>query len=146
VSASIVTPWTDRVDGDGKPHTAAAELEVTDEDILYMERTDSASVRPAVTLHYRRLNAFIGDYLGRMRRGETLVIDAPRDVCEGELVRLEITFERLAPVVLAAEVVALWAGQAEILVVAGRMTDHVVAPIFVSALGLRHTAALLELA
>ena len=63
-------------------------IEVADEDILCAE--PAAEMRPSVQLRYLQVNEFLGQYLGRIRRGEPMVVPAPRGVERGDLVDVEI--------------------------------------------------------
>src|SRR5262249_47655141 len=118
-----------------------AELEIDDADIVCCEPAEDG--RAAVRLRYRRINAFLGDYLGRFRRGEATLMDAPADARVGDVIDVEVAIDGFDPFVLHGQIAALWAGQARVKFVTGRMTDRIIAPLAERALGKHFAEALL---
>jgi hypothetical protein len=119
----------------------ADEQELGDADIVCYEPAEN--YRSGIRLRYRRLNAFLGEYLGRLRRGETLLMNAPQDATQGDVIDVEIAIDGHTPFVLHAQVMALWAGQARVRFVIGKLTDRIVAPLVSRALGDHVAQALL---
>ena len=117
------------------------ELEIDDADIACVEPAEDG--RSGIRLRYRRLNAFLGDYLRRLRRGESMLMDAPRDANQDDVIDVEIAIDGEPPFVLHAQIMALWAGQARVRFIVGRLTDRIVAPIIERALGAHVAQALL---
>ncbi|HEY7955986.1 MAG TPA: hypothetical protein VII38_11870 [Polyangia bacterium] len=117
-------------------------IEVADEDILCAE--PAAEMRPSVQLRYLQVNEFLGQYLGRIRRGEPMVVPAPRGVERGDLVDVEIAIAQRERIILHAQVIERWplssSELAEVQFFAGRLTDRIVLPIAERALGGRLTA------
>lgn len=117
-------------------------IEVGDEDILCAE--PAVGMRPSVQLRYRHVNAFLGHYLGRIRRGEPMVVPAPLGIARGDLVDVEIAIARLERFILHAQVIERWpissSELAEVQFFAGRLTDRIVQPIAERALGGRLAA------
>ena len=120
---------------------ALAELEIGDDDIVCYEPAEGS--RSAIRLRYRRLNAFLGDYIGRLRRGESMLMNAPRDARDGDVIDVDIAIDGHEPFVLHAQIMAVWAGQARVKFVIGKLTDRIVAPLMEGALGPHLARALL---
>jgi hypothetical protein len=122
------------------------ELEVCDEDIACAEPADGA--RPAVRMSYDRVNAFLGQYLATIRRGESMVVPAPRGLHHGDLLDVEIAIADLDRFVLHAQVLTRWplaeSDLAEVQFMAGRLTDRIVRPVVERALGARAAAQMLS--
>jgi hypothetical protein len=123
------------------PLTDRPELEIDEKDIVCYEPMEG--MRSAIRLRYRRLNAFLGDYISRLRRGESMLMTAPRDAHDGDVIDVDIAIDGHAPFVLHAQIVAVWAGQARVKFVIGKLTDRIVAPIIEGALGPHLARALL---
>ena len=117
------------------------EMEVDDADIVCYEPVEDG--RSGIRLRYRRMNAFLGDYIGRLRRGESMLMDAPRDANQDDVIDVEIAIDGEPPFVLHAQIMALWAGQARVRFIVGKLTDRIVAPILERALGAHVVQALL---
>jgi hypothetical protein len=98
-----------------------------------------------VRMHYRNANAFLGLYLGRIRRGLTLLADVPDWTLPGDVVDVEITIDGHEPLLLFAQVERAWQNNAELRFVAGRITDGVVYPLLSRALDRRHANRLLSM-
>ena len=100
-----------------------------------------------VQVQYDRVNVFLGQYL-KVRRGEPLVVPAPRSVGAGDLIDVEIAIDDLERFVLHAQLLQRWplanSELAEVQLVAGRLTDRIVAPLVERVLGARHAAGLLR--
>ncbi|HJZ84132.1 MAG TPA: hypothetical protein VKN99_03135 [Polyangia bacterium] len=108
------------------------------------EPTLAAPSAAVVRLTYRRINAFLGHFLGRMRRGETILCEAPPGCAPGDLLDVELAVAEEPPFILHAQVVETYLGQAELRFVHGPMTDRAVGPLLARALGQRHARALLN--
>jgi len=117
------------------------ELEIDDADIVCCEPAEDG--RAAARLRYRRINAFLGEYLGRFRRGDSMLMDAPAEAGVGDVIDVEVAVDGFDPFVLHAQIDALWAGQARVRFVTGPMTDRIVAPVAERALGKHLAEALL---
>jgi hypothetical protein len=121
------------------------EVELADGDIACEEPADES--RPSVQVHYEHLNVFLGQYL-KVRRGETLVVPAPRTLEPGDLIDVEIAIDRLEAFVLHAQLLQRWPIEtselAEVQFVAGKHTDRMLFPLAARALGPRHATRLLK--
>ena len=98
-----------------------------------------------VRLRFRNANAFLGLYLGWIRRGQTLLADVPDWTLAGDVVDVEIAIDGHARVLLFAQVERVWDAKAELRFVAGRVTDAVVYPLLARALDRRHANRLLSM-
>lgn len=129
------------------------ELAIYEEDARELDETDilcaepAAEMRPSVELRYLGVNAFLGHYLGHIRRGEPVVVPAPRGIADGDLVDVEVAIARVARLVLHGQVRGRWplssSDLAEVCFFVGPMTDRMVRPIAERALGGRLTARVL---
>jgi hypothetical protein len=102
-------------------------------------------MRFMVRLRFRNANAFLGLYLGRMRRGLTLLADVPDWTLPGDVVDVEVAVDGYEPLLLFAQVQRAWERKAELRFVAGRVTDGVVYPLLSQALDRRHANRLLAM-
>jgi hypothetical protein len=96
-----------------------------------------------VRLRFRNANAFLGLYLGLIRRGQTLLADLPDWTFPGDVVDVEIAIDCRESLLLFAQVERVWGQQGELRFVAGRVTDRVVYPLLSQALCRRHANRLL---
>jgi hypothetical protein len=98
-----------------------------------------------VRLRFKNANAFLGLYLGRIRRGHTLLFDLPDWTLPGDVLDVEITVGANEPVLLFAQVERIWGQQGELRFVRGRTTDRVVYPLLSRALCRRQANRLLAM-
>jgi len=120
-----------------------------------------------VRLRFKNANAFLGLYLARIRRGQTLLLDLPDWTLPGDVIDVEITIGANDPVLLFAQVERIWdkasggwgpgelrpTGRGakaprlngELRFVAGRVTDRVVYPLLSRALCRRQANRLLAM-
>ena len=121
-------------------------LEVLEEDIACAE--PAADARPSVRMAYSRVNAFLGQYLSTIRRGESMVVPAPRGITEGDLLDVEIAIGTLERFVLHAQVLTRWpladSDMAEVQFLASSLTDRLVRPVVEKALGPAAAARMLS--
>jgi len=122
-----------------------SEVEVYEEDIACAEPVDGE--RAQVRMRYDSVNAFLGQYFA-MRRGQSLVVPAARQLGPGDLIDVEVAIDDYGELVLHAQVIGRWPSDrselCEVELVAGRMTDRLVAPLIVRALGRRHASRMLR--
>jgi hypothetical protein len=120
------------------------ELEVFDEDIACVEPADGA--RPSVKMAFDGVNAFLAEYL-LARRGESLVVEAPRELDPGDLLDVEVAIADLDRFVMHAQVLQRWPRSsselAEVQVLSSPFTDRLVRPVVERELGIRAAARLL---
>jgi hypothetical protein len=103
--------------------------------------------RPFVRLRYDGMNAFLGEYMGKMRRQVAVVIPAPVSAAVGDLIDVEVMVDDVPTFTLHAEILGRWPEEdselTEVLFFAGELTDRMVRPLVEQALGTRHASALL---
>lgn len=102
-------------------------------------------MRFMVRLRFHNANAFLGLYLGRLRRGLTILADVPDWTLAGDVVDVEVAIDGQQPLLLFAQVERAWERSAELRFVAGRVTDGVVYPVLSRALDRRHANRLLAM-
>lgn len=104
--------------------------------------------RAPLRLRYAGVNAFLGQYLSRMRRGEPIAVAVPPHVGPGDVVDVTVAVAEEAPITLRARVLRrgpLPASElAEVQFFAGQLTDRLVWPLLERALGPRHAARILK--
>src|SRR4051794_13369702 len=82
------------------------EHEVYEQDISCAE--PAAEERATVRVGYEGVNAFLGQYLAKARRGQPVIVALPPEVTSGDLIDLEIAIEGLDTFVLHAQVLSRW--------------------------------------
>jgi hypothetical protein len=99
-----------------------------------------ASPRTPVRVRFPGVNAFLGAYLSHA----LWMVQAPRYTFVGDLIDLDVQIEGYRPLLLFAQVTALWLGHVQVRVVRGPSTDHLVRPLAARALGDRHASGLFK--
>ncbi len=98
-----------------------------------------------VRLRFKNANAFLGLYLARIRRGQTLLCDLPDWTLPGDVLDVEISSGCYEPFLMFAQVERIWGNQGELRFVSGRVTDRVVYPLLSQALSRRQANRLLAM-
>jgi hypothetical protein len=97
-----------------------------------------APARTPVRVRFAGVNAFLGAYLSRA----LWMVQAPRYTFVGDMIDLDVHIDGYRPLLLFAQVTALWLGHVQVRIVRGPSTDHLVRPLAVRALGDRHASGL----
>jgi hypothetical protein len=119
------------------------EIVLGERDIACAEPAQGS--RATVTVRYAGVNAFVSAYL-RARRGEPLAVAIPAHVTEGDVIDVDIRVAGEETIALHGLVRARALPLAEVQLVAGPLTDRVVAPLVERALGTRLARHLLPAA
>ena len=99
-----------------------------------------APARTPVRVRFDGVNAFLGSYLAR----DVWKVEAPRYTFVGDMIDLDVHIDGYRPLLLFAQVTALWLGQVQVRIVRGPSTDHLVRPLAARALGDRHASGLFK--
>lgn len=137
-------PWPDDTEGVimlGLSSEPSVEIVLGERDIACAEPEQGS--RAAVTVRYQTVNAFVGAYL-RARRGEPLAVAVQGRVAEGDVIDVDIEVAGEETIELHGEVRACAGKLAEVQLVAGPLTDRMVAPLVERTLGTRLARLLLD--